>query len=291
MQKPKVYSLSGLKRFFQYPYPIRSIGWMPHHLHMHNNACLSFGYICISGNWENRFSSRYVNGKLFRSVLLSSDFFSFGILSPGTRLHTVLGTYHDELFFEYDPEVFERLIKMLSGSDRKIDNFRFRTLPLDTVIGIRKVLQDLDKPGMADKADQLAVTLFTEIITNHLSGTSASYNRNSLKLYAIATEIGKGKDIPSLLKEFGMSERSFYREWSNCFSLSPAKYRAREQIRQACYLLKNTGMTHEEIRLQCGFATLNYFYQKFKQTVGMSPRDFRQTNTSVLLPEDDNFEL
>ncbi len=285
MQEPKIYNLANKKRLFHYPFPIHCVGWMPHHRHMHNNVCLPYGYICISGNWEERFSSRYENGKLKQSILQKTDFFSFGILTPGTKLHTIRATYHDELFFEYEPEVFERLIKMLQCGKRAIENFCFRTLPLDTVIGIRKTLQEIDKPGMADKADQLAVTLFTEIITSHLSGEPASYSRNSLKLYAIATEIGKGKDIPSLLKEYGMSERSFYREWGKCFSLSPAKFRAKEQIRQACYLLKNTNMAHEEIRLQCGFATLNYFYQKFKQATGMSPRDFRKNSSAVLLPD------
>lgn len=285
MQDPKIYNLNNIKRLFRYPYPLFSVGWMPHHLHIHKNACIQNGFICISGNWEDRFTSRYVNGKLSQSFLPAAGFFSFGILPPGTRLHTVHGTYHDELFFEYTPDAFDRLMNLLFPVNVSPESFRFRFIPNEIVIRLRKTLLALNEPGAADKVDQLATALFTEIITKHVSGQQEKSSRNSMQLYEIAAHIAKGKEIPALLKEYGMSERSFYREWEKCFSIPPAKYKTREQINQACYLLKYTNMTHDEIRLKCGFATINYFYQKFRKATGMSPGDYRKTLNTVLLPE------
>ena len=46
---------------------------------------------------------------------------------------------------------------------------------------------------------------------------------------------------------------------------------------RACYLLINTADSILSIAIQCGFATLSSFNRTFRMTLGMTPREYRQT--------------
>lgn len=47
------------------------------------------------------------------------------------------------------------------------------------------------------------------------------------------------------------------------------------RLQQAAYLLSHTTLTIEDIYTYIGYDNSSYFYRKFKETYGMSPRDFR----------------
>ena len=47
------------------------------------------------------------------------------------------------------------------------------------------------------------------------------------------------------------------------------------RMRSICYYLKNSGMTIREIAELCGYTNMNFFYRKFKEMYGMSPKQYR----------------
>lgn len=49
------------------------------------------------------------------------------------------------------------------------------------------------------------------------------------------------------------------------------------RMNQACFLLKNTSLTIEEIAYHVGYENISFFYRLFQQTYGIKPRDYRIT--------------
>ncbi len=50
------------------------------------------------------------------------------------------------------------------------------------------------------------------------------------------------------------------------------------KLDQACFLLKNTDLTIEDIAGNIGYENLSFFYKLFRKTQGMTPRDYRLEN-------------
>lgn len=48
-----------------------------------------------------------------------------------------------------------------------------------------------------------------------------------------------------------------------------------KRLSQACFLLKNTPLTIEEIAMNVGYENLSFFYRLFKKNYGIRPRDYR----------------
>lgn len=284
MQKSGVYHLKNVPRQFHFPFPLEEVGWLPHHYHAHENNCLDATYVCIGTNWEDLEYASIINGKLCRGRSTPGTY-SFSLLRPGTQMTTVRTSYHDELFFRYEASQYDPLCELFQTKEKTDQHFSFTSLPEEIVSMIRHELLQFETPGAADRIDQLALLLITEILTRHRQAQSKESSKYSLKLQAIAAEYLAGARLKDLLHEYGMSERTFYRSWQKAFSCSPAEYFARNQIRLACTLLRNTNLPPAEIAEKCGFSTVNYFYQKFKKALQISPMEYRSAHKVSLFEE------
>ena len=49
------------------------------------------------------------------------------------------------------------------------------------------------------------------------------------------------------------------------------------RLEQACFLLKNTDLTIEDIAENIGYENLSFFYRLFRRTYGSTPREYRKT--------------
>lgn len=279
MEEPKIYFLKSLPRLFNYPYQLKTIGWMPHHLYIHRNNRISDFFFGISANWEGPTESE-VNGKRIR--LERQSRFSFSLTRPGTKLNSIRASYHDELYFTYSPETGEKLLELLGDHFSAGDSFDFFALPEEIIAEIRHELLNVESPGAADRLDQLAVRLFSEILISCNSVKQTGTAGKAMKIHAIAEELQRGRDLKSLWKDYGLSERTFYREWQKQFAESPAEYRISRMIRHACDLLKNTNLKSGEIAEKCGFTSDNYFSQIFRKRKKMSPAEYRKTHSGQL---------
>jgi YesN/AraC family two-component response regulator len=70
-------------------------------------------------------------------------------------------------------------------------------------------------------------------------------------------------------------------------SHSPMDYFIHLRIQQACKYLKMTNMRIYEVSSKLGYRDPCYFSRLFKQVVGLSPRDYKRQNETVMITDDD----
>lgn len=132
--------------------------------------------------------------------------------------------------------------------------------------------------------------------------------RNSLKTYYTSsisdTEIFDGKMMRSKDKEFMtsvvgiiegrisddlspaelasglcVSEMTLYRKLKALSGKTPGEFIRTIKLKKAATLLRTTTMTVQEIMFDCGFNNKSWFYRKFSETYGMSPKEYRMAKT------------
>lgn len=281
MEIPHCYELQKLQRRVRYPYRLDRIGWMPHHLYIHDHTVIPGCFVCLSSNQET-VAEVMVDGKLYVRPPGNS---TFAVLAPGTRLHSLRAARHDELFFQYPETCAEALFEFFGPEVRKEPMFRLSGFPEEPIAEIRDELLNPEAPGAADRLDQLAIRLFTEILLKFRCGEEPG-KAARLKLHAIATELRRGRKLAPLLKKYGYSERNFYREWGKLFRLTPNAYKLRHMVDSAGTLLTESDLPPAEIAARCGFGSAAYFYEQFRRHCGTTPQKFREAAKNRLFPRD-----
>jgi len=82
--------------------------------------------------------------------------------------------------------------------------------------------------------------------------------------------------LAELLKQHGMTPRTFYREWNKYYTETPAQYLISLRLNYALELLQNPAVRIFEIADRCGFSDAMYFQRCFRQRFGMAPGRYRK---------------
>ncbi len=89
-------------------------------------------------------------------------------------------------------------------------------------------------------------------------------------------------DVNTMAEKLCMSPRQFHRKIVALTGDSPATYLQKIKMQKACRLLEsNHELTIEEIADHCGFEHVSSFYHAFKKTHGVTPAEYRKSETSV----------
>lgn len=188
---------------------------------------------------------------------------------------------HDEIYFRYSSGHSDIMQNFLEPAMKDKTHFFFHGFPQDILTEIRQELSDIALPGAADRLDQLAIKLITEIITSHQMSQNEE-NSHSMKLHSIAAKLYRGFSFASLLKQYGYSERTFYREWSKIFSESPKEHVQTMRLKHACSLLAGSNRSIGSIADECGFGSIAYFHRVFHEKLHMTPLSFRKEQAKQL---------
>ena len=75
-----------------------------------------------------------------------------------------------------------------------------------------------------------------------------------------------------------LSERHFMRLFSDVYHTTPHRYLLNLRLQYACSLLENphNKLSISDISFEAGFQSSNYFSRIFKQTYGISHKEFRK---------------
>ncbi|MCM2370417.1 helix-turn-helix domain-containing protein [Aporhodopirellula aestuarii] len=82
--------------------------------------------------------------------------------------------------------------------------------------------------------------------------------------------------LDHLIQISNMSRRNFLRTFETAMEDSPIQYLIRLRIRKACEQLRVSKKSITEIAMDVGFSDSNYFSRKFRDIVGVSPRDYKR---------------
>jgi transcriptional regulator GlxA family with amidase domain len=93
----------------------------------------------------------------------------------------------------------------------------------------------------------------------------------------IQDNLGKPLTVANLARQFGMSQRTFHRRFTNAVGTKPSDYLTEVRMSFACDLLKNTDLSILEIASYSGFSDGSWFSSRFRQWSGNSPKAYRDT--------------
>lgn len=148
------------------------------------------------------------------------------------------------------------------------------------------------KPGAAGPADPAPADplapvcrlqlLLSDIVTHLRQGQMNPADREWLaQAMDVLAEIPSADaeealDWDSVAGRLHMSYESFRKRFAKLVGVPPAKYRTRRVMEHAAALLTRSHLTLKEVSHQCGFCNEFHFSRRFRQVVGLSPREFRR---------------
>lgn len=91
----------------------------------------------------------------------------------------------------------------------------------------------------------------------------------------IDANIDQRISVEALAKLANLSVCYFVRAFKRSVGVTPHDYLIRRRVERAMELLSDTDLSLSEIALAAGFADQSHCARRFRQHVGMSPRDYR----------------
>lgn len=88
------------------------------------------------------------------------------------------------------------------------------------------------------------------------------------------------EDISSadIAENVGISSDYITKQFKKELEITPLDYLRKYRIAKAIELIKTTDMSISDVSVACGFNDLSLFSRVFKQTFGLTPRDFKKEN-------------
>lgn len=84
--------------------------------------------------------------------------------------------------------------------------------------------------------------------------------------------------IDKMAKEIFLSNSRFQHLYAETFGVGVKKDILHARIQYACTLLRSTDHPIDQISAMCGFESINYFFRKFKEIVGVTPRTYQKNS-------------
>ena len=99
--------------------------------------------------------------------------------------------------------------------------------------------------------------------------------------HLLETDLNQERSMNAVAVQLGLSYETFRKAFERQVGRSPARYRAEKRMDAARALLLHTPMTSRQIADSLGFPDEFSFSKRFKQVVGVSPREFRRLQEPV----------
>ena len=107
-----------------------------------------------------------------------------------------------------------------------------------------------------------------------LKGGLAAYQRRQLVEY-IEHRLAEPLNIGQLAAQCALSPYHFARMFRESFGVPPHQYLLARRLARARDLLRNSTLALGHVALACGFASASHFANRFKQSLGGTPGEFR----------------
>ena len=129
--------------------------------------------------------------------------------------------------------------------------------------------------------------LIAHLITDWQPAADKSANRwlEVVEVQLDEIPIGREVDFGRIAGSFDLGEQAFRKKFRRLTGITPAQYRAKRLIEQACLILEQSNETSRSIARRLGFESEFYFSRRFKQFVGTSPREYRRRSATLAAKE------
>ncbi|MBQ9500651.1 MAG: helix-turn-helix transcriptional regulator [Lentisphaeria bacterium] len=132
---------------------------------------------------------------------------------------------------------------------------------------------------VCDRIDEICFSMLHEILLRSRGGSpritpgERQIRRVISYLHFHAAE---PVDWSRLARQFGFSERSFFRHWAACMKETPRQYLVSLRMTEARRLLAESSLAIGTIAERLGYSSLESFGFAFRKRFGMSPLAFRR---------------
>ena len=202
------------------------------------------------------------------------------------RYSTKSGRYWSECYLIFDGPVFDLCrTQGVLNSERPVIHLEpidFWLARLQAVVTSPASQSVVEKAAEVSRLLALLLDIFVaESVTPPEHGVAAWLTKAKARLDAnMEIEI----DHYTLARELGVTYETFRKGFQKQFGVSPSLYRTQRRIAAACRLLKLTTMTHQRIAEHLRFSDEFHFSKRFKQIVGVNPREYRRQIIEQHLP-------
>jgi AraC-like DNA-binding protein len=118
-----------------------------------------------------------------------------------------------------------------------------------------------------------------------MSRAAEESNRRMLRARdAMDREYARPLNVAALARVTHTSEAHFIRTFKATFGETPHRYLQRRRVERAMFVLRQTDRSVTEISLDVGFLSLGTFSRTFREIVGQSPTEFRNSGEAVAVP-------
>ena len=127
----------------------------------------------------------------------------------------------------------------------------------------------------------IAVMLTEYILYNEM--IKPRYNMNvELATKYIDDNYAKDITVKDICKASNISKSVLYKNFSAYLGCTPIDYINKKRIDKSCQLLLRSNLSIENIMCNVGFSNLSYFYKRFKEQKGVTPKQYRSQNKENL---------
>ena len=264
---------------------------------------------------QTGFLYRYIISQSERLVNHSHDYYEVFLVADGCVYHTVNGITtllkRGDLFFIRANDT--HVMSYCNNNSFSIANLAFTSeickslfSYLDGGIDISKLLDSEDPPNVklsenetekllyslqsintasytdsAEKILKMKTVLF-KIFSVYFSKYTLKESNYTLWFDYLCEQLNKPavfqKRYIDLTNICGKTKEHISRTFKKNLGLTPSEYINEIRLNYAANLLKNTNISVLEISMECGFENLSWFYRKFKEKFGVTPKEFRTPN-------------
>lgn len=184
----------------------------------------------------------------------------------------------EELFFIFHPGVYDRLCRSgFLDPDVPMWDMNLSTQMKDLVEQLSSLISMRKRESVTDRQDRI-VTLM--ILESRLNVREPIRSPEEQQIHDLAQQIrsepGQELHWDEVARGMGMHSATFRRHWSKAGYPPPATFLSEVRMKRACRLLAETADSIGRIAELVGFEDQLHFSRRFKQLIGMSPRQYRE---------------
>ncbi len=265
------YDLKDCSRFLDFPLPVSLVARRSSNRFRHSGNKLTMIHLCFVLAEEDEEILELDGVRRFDS---NPPFMR--VTYPGMIARHLRSSRRNELYFAYDASCLQ-LFKEFGFHDC---NFKLTERFSGLLAEVEKLLPHSLSPGIADRLDRLAVMLGLEAMLSALEMPEMTLDSGTERIRQVEKffqfHFAENFDLRDILPRFGMSLRTFYREWKTVFPESPAEYLLNLRMQEARQLLRTTSLRIYEVADACGYPNVIYFSRVFVKSNGMTPQAYRK---------------